>query len=139
MNPLDRRLVRRFALVLSASCAALVAACSHAPPVKSSTTTTGVKVMANDVGIARIIEGRCDREDACGRIGEGKKWETRRACREEMELDERSSLRADRCPGGLDGDAVNECVEKVRSQRCRDPIAAITREAVCQKLRLCLR
>jgi hypothetical protein len=138
MNPNHRR-VRRLALVLSMTCAALVGACSHAPPVRSSTTTTGVRVISNDIGIGRIIEGRCDREDACGRIGEGKKWETRRACREEMSLDERSSLRADRCPGGLDADAVNECVDKVRSQRCRDPIDAIAREAVCQKLRLCLR
>jgi hypothetical protein len=139
MKPKNQRFVRRTALALVATCAGLVAACSHAPAVKSAPSTTGAKVVNNDFGIGRIVEARCDREDACNRIGENRKWETRRACREEMELDTRPSLRAASCPGGLDGDVLDDCVNRVRSQRCRDPIAAIAREAVCQKVRLCLR
>jgi Family of unknown function (DUF6184) len=139
MNPLKQRIVPRRALVFAVTCAGVVSACSHAPPVKSSTTTTTAASVGNDKAIARIVEARCDREDACNRIGDGKKWETSRSCRLEMEHDARASLAAERCPGGLDAAAVNTCVDKVRVQRCRDPIDAIEREVVCQKLRLCLR
>lgn len=83
--------------------------------------------------IHSIVETRCTREAACGRIGADRQWPTHRACTEELTREYSEDLTARECPAGVDGRVLTECVRASRVADCAQPGAA----SACFKPRLC--
>lgn len=84
-----------------------------------------------------LADARCHREEACGRVGEGRAYRDRTAC-------ERTALQAHahdvtilQCKGGIDAKRLETCAGKLRGMKCeqRDVAAA----EMCGRAKLCLK
>jgi hypothetical protein len=125
----------------SAACAiAFVAvACAHeASPPPATTFTTGARTVSPDVATTRLTTARCDREVACMKVGQGKRFPDRDACMREIGHDTATTLHADACQPGIDDAKLGTCIVEVRSGRCDDPLDAIARIAACKQSELCV-
>jgi hypothetical protein len=84
-----------------------------------------------------ITEAHCDREQRCVKVG----WPTRHASREECEaeigLDWRDELDVFDCPGGIDRDALDDCLTEIRNDDCDNPFDALERIVVCRPGKIC--
>lgn len=80
-----------------------------------------------------IAETRCEREAACGRVGNDQRWATHRACLDELTREYSEDLTAQECPAGVDSKVLTECVKASRVADCARP-GAVT---ACFKPNLC--
>lgn len=90
----------------------------------------------NESTIDRVTIGRCDREMACGRIGQGKKWNDMADCKRDLGKDTRDDLKANECKGVLN-DKVQTCLDALRSENCDNVQSGLSRVEACQKQKLC--
>jgi len=131
--------------------AAIVPACKRdapEPPVSTTTTTSAnlnVVVVSNQESIAHLMEARCTRNAEC-RTTPGTPFVGGGASHEECLAQIGPSLKArlgtEACPLGMDGAALDRCLQNLRTQQCIDPL---TVESIvegidsCRSAVLCLR
>ncbi|MBX3187991.1 MAG: hypothetical protein KF819_13290 [Labilithrix sp.] len=131
-------------LALIPACLLLVAAgCKREDTgePRSATTTTGAPGMgtlANEEGMGRIIEARCDREVACDNVGEGKKYVTRERCRKDIRAATVAELGPNPCPNGLREERINACISEVRGEKCSVSGDDLAKVAVCRHAAICV-
>jgi hypothetical protein len=93
-----------------------------------------------DATIDRLTTARCDREEACGNIGDGKRYATRQVCTDQMRGGIANDLTASDCPAGLDGSKVKECMSAIGNEQCGlHPIESMSRIEKCRTSALCPR
>lgn len=82
-----------------------------APPPK----TSGVSI---ESAVERVMSAYCDRENACGHVGEKQRWGTPLGCR----MDSRTPLveRIDACRSGIDPEVLSSCLATLRDRACDD-------------------
>jgi hypothetical protein len=140
--------LRRIVAVSLVSAGALVAGCEHtddrhaanSAPARATTRPTGVTNAQAGTSpvVNRLSDARCDREQACDNIGDGKKYASRRVCLDEMRGNIANDLNAYQCPGGIDEAAVRECQMAIRNEECGvHPFEAITRMDKCRSGPMC--
>ena len=131
-------LVDKGVLGFCASFAVVAVACGHDDrPARYGETRLTSAQMNNESAIRRITSARCDHALSCNDVGAGKKFGTRDACVNERGHDERASLRASECPGGIDQQALEECLRDIHKEKCDNPFDSITRIAACRTGVLC--
>lgn len=86
---------------------------------------------------SRIAEARCDRETACNRIGSGRAWASKAACREAQRERVGRLIEPAVCKRGVDSVQLTSCLTEVRSQACDDPRDTIDATAHCRASALC--
>jgi hypothetical protein len=107
---------------------------------KSGTTTlTGASWVANDTAIDRITSSRCTREMTCSNVGPDKHFATPDVCVLEVRKRTREDLKPAECPTGIDGVALDKCLEAVRTESCSNPLDTLGRLASCRSGELCLK
>ncbi len=119
----------------------LAAACGRGEvrgPNSAATTVSGARIASNDDAVARITAARCTREVACNNVGPGKTYASRERCDAELGHNERADLRGGECPGGISAPDLDDCLADIASEKCGNPIDAISRLAACRKAKLCL-
>ena len=130
------------------SVGALVAGCEHtedrhavnSEPARATTRPMGVTNLQADTSsvVTRLSDARCDREEACNNVGDGKKYASRRVCLDQMHGSIANDLNAYQCPGGIDEAAVQQCQVAIRSEECgAHPLEAIARMDKCRSGPMC--
>ena len=106
-----------------------------------TTTVTGADLggMSNDLAIERIVGARCARETACSNVGADKHFVSPEVCARELHSRISHDLEPKDCPRGLDGAALDKCLDAIRSESCSNPIDAIQRLTACRTSGLCVK
>ena len=143
--------MKKFHMAVAASllsAGAMVAGCEHtddrhavnSEPARATIRPIGVTNLQDDTSsvVTRLSDARCDREEVCSNVGDGKKFVTRRVCMDQMRGGIANDLNAYQCPGGIDEGAVRECQVAIRSEECgAHPFEAITRMEKCRSGPMC--
>ncbi|MGH7297630.1 MAG: DUF6184 family natural product biosynthesis lipoprotein [Polyangiaceae bacterium] len=88
--------------------------------------------------VETLAEARCDREQTCGNVGDGKKYASRNVCMDQQRGGIANDLNPYQCPGGIDEAAVQGCLTAVSVEECGvHPLEAITRMEKCRKGAMC--
>ena len=83
-------------------------------------------------------ERSCDRYDYCGKIGAGKKYETRDACESANDDFWGNRWDAADCDGHINGDALNECLKSIDATDCNSGLDQLeTAFLKCAKSDVC--
>jgi hypothetical protein len=137
--------------VAFASLAAAVVACAEGStssqpkgptPVAGSEPPAGVTEAQNEVDrrvADQIASARCDHEEKCEHVGTGRKYATRDVCQTQLRSDTMGDLNAQKCPRGLDKDAVDRCVSAIRQESCSLSIDMLARIADCRSGATCMK
>jgi hypothetical protein len=118
----------------------LAVACGHSYNTRSSTETTAAAA-GNDpnyASIEKITMAKCDREERCDNVGQGKKFGTRQSCIDENRSSKRDDLRASECPGGIDQRQLEKCVAEIRAEHCGNVLDKVNRLTACRDAALCM-
>jgi hypothetical protein len=154
MNTLHTKGSRRACLALSlASAGVLALGCEHtddrnvatsspaAAPVSQSMGATNAQPASVDSSVVdRLSNARCDREQACDNVGDGKRYASRHVCLEQLRGSIANDLNSFQCPHGIDGSAVQQCVWAIGGEECgAHPVEAITRMDKCRNGAMCIK
>jgi hypothetical protein len=92
-----------------------------------------------EIVIAResIVAARCDLEARCDNIGKGRQFVSRDVCTSELRTQWSDELNLAECPGGVDTEELNECLQEIRNEDCNDPFDTLGRVAACRSSDLC--
>jgi len=87
--------------------------------------------------VAEITTARCDREARCGNIGAGSRYSDSEACRARVRMDWTTELSAFECPGGIETDELDECLQAIRTEDCANPFDTLSRVVACRSGDIC--
>jgi hypothetical protein len=104
-----------------------------------TTTITGASWMENGAAIDRIVATRCARDVACSNVGPDKHFGSPEVCVREVKKTMSDDLKVSECPGGIDGAALDKCLDAIRNESCTNPIESLARLATCRTGELCMR
>jgi hypothetical protein len=102
------------------------------PASGERTTASGNRSAVDSITLAR-----CDREQRCNNIGDGKKYDSREACVTSVRSDWQSELSALECPNGIEQNKLDVCIEHLRTDGCANPVETLGRVAACRQAELC--
>jgi Family of unknown function (DUF6184) len=142
--------LHRVVAVSVASAGLLVLGCEHtddrnvatsAPaPGTASRPVGATNIQASTSVVDRLSNARCDREEVCNNVGDGKKYASRRVCMDQIHGGIANDLNSFQCPGGIDGVAVQQCLTAIGNEECgAHPIEAITRMDKCRSGTMCVK
>ena len=139
----------------SVSAALLVLGCEHADDRYVATATPAAVRTRDRLGatnsqppssnadasvVDRLSSARCDREQSCNNVGDGKKYASRGVCMDQLHGAVANDLNSYQCPRGIDGPAVRECVSAIAGEECgAHPVEAITRMEKCRTGAMCMK
>jgi hypothetical protein len=87
--------------------------------------------------VDEIALARCARERRCGNVGVEEDYASDADCVTEVKADWRDDLNALDCPGGIDGEALSDCLDEIRDEDCGDPVESLQRIAACNAADIC--
>lgn len=119
---------------IGASLALAIVACETRPAALSAAAVTSSQVIRTDAAIQKIAEARCDREIACERTGEAKRWSDRKACLAELG---HPDLRAHPCPQGVTHPRLSECLADIGKRECKDAMDQVDSISSCERKAIC--
>jgi hypothetical protein len=118
----------------------LFAACQHGGEVEPTHMTSAIiptdPVDSNSIDL--IASGRCDREEKCAGIGEGRTFSSRRSCVIHLREDALSELTAGTCPGGVDRPRLDACLAGIQDEPCDVVTERLSLVPACRRSSLCL-
>lgn len=123
----------------------LAVGCEHANNSQAVAGTAPPEGVTNEQNAAtqgvvdQISYARCDHEQTCNNIGEGRKYATREVCMDQVRGDTANQLNAYNCPRGIDQKGLNSCLSSLRSGDCGVSLDTITRESNCRDHSLCMK
>jgi Family of unknown function (DUF6184) len=95
--------------------------------------------LAEDVDVIHeLSSARCDREQACGRIGRLAEYASRDDCMGRMVANLMQDVTATHCARGIDRDSATQCMAAIRQDRCGDPGETMARVGICAPSTLCI-
>jgi hypothetical protein len=110
---------------------------SQAREAERPAAAGGANTLAFGDALNDIAATRCERENRCGNVGQGKRYESVQTCRTVVRNDFARDLNAADCPAGIDRGELSECVQAVREESCGNPIEAIGRITACRTSDMC--
>jgi hypothetical protein len=116
-------------------------ASNQGPPVTGSSSQTEL-TMAQSVDatvVERLTAARCDQEQSCKNIGPGAKYVSRSVCSEQIRGSIANDLNGYDCPRGINSDALNRCIEAIKSEECSHPFDTLARRDKCRTAGLCMK
>lgn len=127
--------------LVTASVASAVA-CNHqvraTAPTEDPNGATNLQPNDVDAVVERLALARCERENTCNRVGNGRAYGTKNACMTVMRVATRRELAAAAdCRDKFDGVALDQCDYDVRALRCADSLDTVTSLDTCRTDRLC--
>ena len=90
----------------------------------------------NQAIIQKVTQARCQREMACGEIGNGKKYATEADCISDLGKDTFEDLKAKECKTPLQ-DKVNECVAALPKENCDNVRSDLSHILACREGAIC--
>ncbi|HLK36842.1 MAG TPA: DUF6184 family natural product biosynthesis lipoprotein [Polyangiaceae bacterium] len=145
-----RHILRLGSALIFAS-AAVFAACDHTTPTSSTPDTYATRQgVANNQSPstrgsqadARVVDqlttARCDRENTCNNVGDGRKYASRQVCIDQMRGSVANDLNPYKCPRGIDRANLDACLTAIQSEECGHPLDTLSRIDKCRAGALCL-
>ena len=132
-----------WALVLVPACASErvdqppAAPVTSVPDHRNQGVTNAQSRRADDPIVAELSAARCDREQACGSVGAGRRYASREGCDGQMLGSVGNELREYPCARGIAREALEHCVFAIRNEDCGSPLDALDRLALCRTGALC--
>jgi hypothetical protein len=122
-----------------ASAGILALGCEHTED--RSVTSEPARPPAPDTSVVdRLSDARCDREQTCNNVGDGKKYASRPVCLDQIRGGIANDINSYKCPGGIDTAAVEHCLAAIGDEECgAHPIEAITRIDKCRSGAMCMK
>ena len=109
------------------------------PAAAGSAETTGAAGRdANDASIEKLSTAKCEREERCSNVGQGKKYASKDSCLTENRSSNRSELRSNECPGGIDQRQLDKCLAEIKAEHCGNALDKIGRLTACRDAALCM-
>lgn len=84
-----------------------------------------------------IAQARCAREMKCNNIGQGREYASEQVCLTRIQAEWREDLNARECPGGINRDELNECLQEIRNNNCDNPIDSLGSFVACRQSDIC--
>jgi hypothetical protein len=111
------------------------------PPYNQPVGATNPMPNGMDPAIVdRLASARCDREQSCDNVGDGKKFASRHVCMEQLRGSIGNDLNAYQCPSGINQSAVTYCVSAISAEECgAHPVETITRIDKCRSGAMCMK
>jgi hypothetical protein len=114
-----------------------------APPASQPMGATNAQAVGPAVDPAvvdRLANARCDREQTCDNVGDGRKYASRRVCMEQQRGSIGNDLNSFQCSRGIDGAAVQQCLSAIGGEECgAHPVEAISRMDRCRNGAMCMK
>lgn len=104
----------------------------------TSATPQPEATVARSAAVEYLVATRCAREQACGNIGERKRFTDRDACVRETERQTKEGVDGSLCPRGIDKAALSRCLGALRGERCSDRSSPIRDLGGCAAGDLCV-
>jgi hypothetical protein len=105
-----------------------------------ATNTQGRESSLDPPVVNHLARARCDREQACNNVGDGKTYASRQVCMDQFRGGVANDLNAHQCPGGINAAAVQECLTAIGNEECgAHPVEAIIRIDKCRSGALCMK
>jgi hypothetical protein len=127
-------------IALSAAAGALVllsaSACDHER--SGETSTTGAEIIPAEDAVNRLTARRCERENDCKHVGEGRRYEDNGTCEREVAREIGTELRPAVCTYGVRGDRLDECMQSLRKEKCERTLGTVSALTTCRTGRICL-
>ncbi len=133
------RLSSLSSLVLVGS-AVLAAGCDRKVDVQATTHVTSAPASAapvNPASVETLARTRCDREQRCDNVGNGKRYENADACLDDFRGKGNNELTTAACPQGIDAAKLQTCLDEIRTERCDNPLDTVGRITACRTAALC--
>lgn len=116
---------------------------SSVQPVAGTAPPPGVTNRQN-AATERVVESvsyaRCDHEQACNNVGDGKRYATRNVCMDQIRGDTANQLNAYNCPHGIDQQALDKCLSSLRAPgNCGFSLSNMLGQSDCRDSALCLK
>lgn len=86
----------------------------------------------------QIAVSRCEREKACGNVGDDKTYSSSPDCLSRIRDDWKEDLNSRECPGGINQHELDECVSQIRAESCGNPFDALARITECTQDQICV-
>jgi hypothetical protein len=93
--------------------------------------------MALETAASAIAAARCDHENACNQIGNGRAYTTADACMAELTASAMADLKTHPCPSGIDSNVVAKCAGMLKQESCH-PLSMLSRMYTCRPANLCV-
>lgn len=99
---------------------------AHAPAARAAAAPSAVGVTnaqapsIDPIFVAQVASARCDREDACGEVGDGRRYSSLRSCLDQVRDGITSEVASYGCPGAGET-AVRRCLVAMGRQDCGAP------------------
>jgi Family of unknown function (DUF6184) len=108
-------------------------------PMPASETSGGMTPASRTQSAAeQIARSRCERERECGNIGNDKTFSSSQDCLARIQNDWKDELNARECPGGINQQELNECLQQVRAEACANPFDTLARITECTSRQICI-
>lgn len=123
----------------------MAGACAHRPDASGTTTvtsgsTSGVRVTGtgerDDVAL-RLADEICNREAACGHIGDGARYRSEEACMADQGASAPVQISRWSCTPTQTQAGFEECLASIRSERCETPLPRVDRLVACRSVAVC--
>lgn len=85
----------------------------------------------------KLAEARCEREQRCNNVGEGRKYASQAKCLSAVASEWKEELDDYACPGGTVQGALDHCLSEIRSEGCESPLASLERIVDCDAHEVC--
>jgi hypothetical protein len=136
--------------VALASAGMLALGCEHtddrvatSPPAQQqmgSTNAQGMESAPDSTVVKHLARARCDREQICNNVGDGRTYASRQVCVDQFRGAIANDLNAHQCPGGINDNAVAECLAAIGNEECgAHPMEAMVRADKCRSGALCMK
>ena len=93
----------------------------------------------NESAVSAITVARCDREERCDNVGNGKKYSSKSDCMTKTRADWRDDLNARKCPQRIVSSQLASCVDQIKSESCGNPVEKLESVLACRTVDLCKR
>lgn len=90
----------------------------------------------NQAIIQKVTQARCQREMACGEVGNGKKYATEADCVSDLGKDTFEDLKAKECKTPMQ-DKVNDCVAALPKENCDNVRSDLSHILACRAGAIC--
>ena len=132
----------------------LVLGCEHTDDRNVATSSPAAAPASQPIGVTntqapnavdpsvvdRLANARCDREQTCDNVGDGRRYASRHVCLEQQKGTIANDLNSYQCPRGIDGAAVQQCLSAIGAEECgAHPVEAVTRMDRCRNGAMCMK
>ncbi len=93
--------------------------------------------ISTHLAVDAIAKARCEREERCENVGEGKHYVSMAVCDDKIRADWSGDLNKYECPKGIVHAELDQCLTDIRAEDCNSPFDTLSRIVQCNASDIC--